>query len=65
MNGVMHNENDTEHASTPIWYDGQKVRHDKPDESIRSKAIQEDRTNSTARPQGETAGKNIKSNQAK
>jgi len=60
MDGVMHNENDTENPATPIWYDGQKVRYDKVDESIRAKAISEngEKNNSTARPGGNTASKN-------
>jgi len=34
LNGVMHNDNDTETDSTPIWYDGQNVRHDAVDEEL-------------------------------
>ena len=28
MNGVMHNDNDDSTSALPIWYDGQKIRHD-------------------------------------
>jgi len=34
MNGVMHNDNDTGTDGTPIWYDGQNVRHDAVDEEL-------------------------------
>lgn len=34
MNGVMHNDYDTETDGTPIWYDGQNVRHDAVDEEL-------------------------------
>ncbi len=34
MNGVMHNDYDTETTGTPIWYDGQNVRHDAVDEEL-------------------------------
>lgn len=34
MNGVMHNDYDSETEGTPIWYDGQNVRHDIVDEEL-------------------------------
>lgn len=34
MNGVMHNDYDTQTDGTPIWYDGQNVRHDAVDEVL-------------------------------
>ncbi len=34
MNGVMHNDNNTSTNGTPIWYDGQNVRHDAVDEEL-------------------------------
>jgi hypothetical protein len=34
MDGVMHNDNDAETDGTPIWYDGQNVRHDPVDEEL-------------------------------
>jgi hypothetical protein len=34
MNGVMHNDYDAETIGTPIWYDGQNVRHDSVDEEL-------------------------------
>jgi len=34
MNGVMHNDYDSETDGTPIWYDGQNVRHDAVDEEL-------------------------------
>lgn len=39
MDGVMRNENDTEAPITPIWYDGQKVRHDNMPASLRDNMI--------------------------
>ncbi len=34
MDGVMHNDYDTATDGTPIWYDGQTVRHDNVDPSL-------------------------------
>jgi hypothetical protein len=34
LNGVMHNDYDSETDGTPIWYDGQNVRHDAVDEEL-------------------------------
>lgn len=34
MEGVMFNENDTEHNAQPIWWDGNNVRFDQPDEQL-------------------------------
>lgn len=63
MDGVMHNENDQNSPALPIWYDGQNVRHDAVDPSIRAKAVSlfESRNSEVYRPgvteSGKTKGK--------
>ena len=41
MQGVMHNDNDTETAGTPIWYDGKDVKFDSGSAEYRMKAVLE------------------------
>lgn len=62
MDGVMHNDGDPDTQGAPIWYDGQKVRYDKPDESLRAKEMEQvnKEMEKALRPKEETTGKNKK-----